>query len=397
MSNVLRDFAFYVKETVENSKLTKHNYIGVDNLLPNCGGKKDSKFFSKNGTSTCYRKGDILVGNIRPYFKKIWYADCDGGCSNDVLCIRVKDNYFSEFIYSCLSQNAFFDYVMKGSKGSKMPRGDREHIMNFIINPVKNGELIGRLLLKLNAKIVLNDAINDNLEQQLKLLYDYWFVQFNFPDENGKPYRDNGGKMIWNEKLQQNIPEKWKSYNIREISNISWGQCPEGKNILPLTEERDNILDYCSGAGDMKEGFLVSCKAKTDDSKRLAYPNDILLSIAGKIGDIAVVDHKISIGRAAMAFSAMKTIETSFIYMLLKSLNKKLITISSGSIQKVINKDHIESINFAYQSNVILQFSTITMPIFNQLIKISQENRELIKFRNFILPLLMNGQAVIAD
>ena len=239
--------------------------------------------------------------------------------------------------------------------------------------------------------------INDNLLQQLQQIYDYWFIQYDFPSDNGTPYRSSGLPMQWDDKVKHNIPTDWKVINIREITSITWGQCPEGRNILPKSVEYENLIDYCSGAGDMKGGFIVDCQAKTNDSRRYAYKNDILVSVAGKIGDMCVVDHTISLGRAAMAFTANSECELPYIYMTLKSLNKKMTTISSGSIQKVINNDNVDDFNFAYSPEIAKQFSKFAVPIFNSLMNIGHENRDLVQFRNWLLPLLMNGQATIED
>ena len=256
---------------------------------------------------------------------------------------------------------------------------------------------IGNLLYNMEMKIRTNNRINDNLEQQLKLLYDYWFIQFNFPDKNGNPYCSSGGKMIWNEKLKRDIPIGWNCHNIRELTSITWGQCPNGKNILPKSAKGKDVMDYCSGAGDMKGGFLVDCKAKTNNSKRFAYENDILVSVAGKIGDMCIVDHTISLGRAAMAFSTNNHNELTYIYMTLQTLNKKMTTISTGSIQKVINNDHIDEFNFPYNEKIVSQFGNLTLNIFDELKKISSENKELTQLRDWLLPMLMNGQATISD
>ena len=228
-------------------------------------------------------------------------------------------------------------------------------------------------------------------------MYDYWFTQFDFPDENGKPYRSSGGAMVWNEQLKREVPFDWQITGIKEITNITWGQCPDGKNILDKTAQGNNVLDYCSGAGDMKGGFLVDCQAKTDNSKRLAHKNDILVSVAGKIGDMCVVDHTISLGRAAMAYTVEDEKEITFVYLTLQALNRKMTTISTGSIQKVINSDHIDDFIFPYQKDIVLRFGELTQDIYFELIKLSHENRQLKKLRDWLLPMLMNGQATIAD
>lgn len=271
-------------------------------------------------------------------------------------------------------------------------------LKEIVIPMIDDGqEDIANLLKAINNKMLINNKINDNLLNQLKTIYDYWFVQFDFPDGNGNPYCSSGGKLVWNEKLKRDIPTEWICQNIRNLTSITWGQCPDGKNILSKSANKKDLIDYCSGAGDMKGGFLVDCQAKTDNSKCFAYENDILVSVAGKIGDMCVVDHSISLGRAAMAFSANNHYELTYIYLTLQALNKKMTTISTGSIQKVINNDHIDEFNFPYNEDIVAKFGKLTLNIFDELKQTSIENRELIKLRDWLLPMLMNGQATIED
>ena len=159
----LRDLAAYVTEKITVSSLTKKTYVGVDNLLPNKAGISESEYLPPEGNATAFKKDDILIGNIRPYFKKIWLAEYNGGCSPDVLCIRCNDATYAKFLYAVLSQDSFFDYDMKGAKGSKMPRGDKSHIMNYDIPALQNSQTIGKLNKLLENKIHENIKINDNL------------------------------------------------------------------------------------------------------------------------------------------------------------------------------------------------------------------------------------------
>ena len=109
------------------------NYIGIDNMLPNMKGVTSSTYDVPAGSIIGFEKRDILIGNIRPYFKKIWLADFNGGCSPDVLALHANIDSLTEFVYSSLANDTFFDYDTKGAKGTKMPRGDKAHIMSFPI------------------------------------------------------------------------------------------------------------------------------------------------------------------------------------------------------------------------------------------------------------------------
>ena len=114
---------------------------------------------------TRYCKGDILISNIRPYLKKIWLADSDGGCSTDVLAFRAKNGHSPNYLYALLMQDAFFQYMMQGSKGSKMPRGDKNQIMHYSVPTFSSfeEENIGNIIVNIERKIALNRQINDNL------------------------------------------------------------------------------------------------------------------------------------------------------------------------------------------------------------------------------------------
>jgi type I restriction enzyme S subunit len=108
-------------------------YISTENMLRNKKGIVVSNEIPDITTAIRFIPNDILISNIRPYLKKIWFADFEGGCSNDVLCIETLNKKYSYFIYNSLEQDYFFDYVMAGSKGTKMPRGDKQWIMDFTI------------------------------------------------------------------------------------------------------------------------------------------------------------------------------------------------------------------------------------------------------------------------
>ena len=129
----LGDIAEYSKDRIDVSELNEDNYIGVENLLQNKRGKTKASTLPSIGKATKYMEKDILIGNIRPYLKKIWYADNNGGTNGDVLDIRVKDNTSvnSKFLFYVLSSDKFFVYNMRNAKGAKMPRGNKEAIMQY--------------------------------------------------------------------------------------------------------------------------------------------------------------------------------------------------------------------------------------------------------------------------
>ena len=151
----LSDIAEYQKERIDASLLDASTYVGVDNLLQNKAGIKKSEYVPTEGRLTNYHKGDVLIGNIRPYLRKIWLAKNDGGTNGDVLDIAIKNNQIvtSKFLYYVLSSESFFEYDMQYAKGAKMPRGDKKAVMNytFTIPTIKRQKEIVAILDKFDA------------------------------------------------------------------------------------------------------------------------------------------------------------------------------------------------------------------------------------------------------
>lgn len=150
VSVLLSDVAQYAKERISTNRLTKYNYVGVDNLLQNKAGKKHSEHLPTEGNVIAFNKGDVLIGNIRPYLKKIWFADCEGGTNGDVLTIRIKDprKLIPRYLYHVLASDDFFNYDTNNSKGAKMPRGDKDAVMRYrfsLPNLEKQREIISIL------------------------------------------------------------------------------------------------------------------------------------------------------------------------------------------------------------------------------------------------------------
>ena len=225
----------HVCDYVNNRTTSSMNYISTENMLPNKGGISESTIIPP-GTTTEYKIGDILISNIRPYFQKIWCADRCGGCSADVLCIRAKENTDSKYLYYLLSQQAFFDYVMSGAKGCKMPRGDKKQIMQWPVNipAIDVQKKVVAILSSLDNKIRLNRRINDNLEEQAKALFKSWFVDF-------EPFK--GGKFVDSELGL--IPKGWSTGTIYSYIDVIYGApyksalFNDKKQGLPLIRIRD--------------------------------------------------------------------------------------------------------------------------------------------------------------
>ena len=127
----LADISFQVTSRVSSSEVAIERYVSTESLLPNKGGRQTASSFPGAGKVTVYQPGDTLISNIRPYFKKIWYANCEGTCSSDVIVFRANEKKLAPYLYSILRNDNFFEHVMAGAKGTKMPRGDKKQIMQY--------------------------------------------------------------------------------------------------------------------------------------------------------------------------------------------------------------------------------------------------------------------------
>ncbi len=165
MKSNLSTICDFRKGKVDVATLTHLSYISTENMLPNKGGITSAASLPTISQTQEYRKGDVLVSNIRPYFKKIWKAKTDGGCSNDVLVFAAKDGTDPDFLYYVLADDSFFEYSMATSKGTKMPRGDKTSIMRYPVPSIgiSTQRRIASILCSLDDKIELNTEINNNL------------------------------------------------------------------------------------------------------------------------------------------------------------------------------------------------------------------------------------------
>ena len=160
----LYEICEYSTKRIETESLSVENYISTENMLQNRGGVVTAAKLPAE-KAVAFNPGDVLISNIRPYFKKIWLADKCGGCSSDVLCFSALSGIDKTYLYYLLSQDSFFEYVMSGAKGSKMPRGDKSQIMNWEVDVpgIAEQKRIGGILKRIDDKIRLNNRINHNL------------------------------------------------------------------------------------------------------------------------------------------------------------------------------------------------------------------------------------------
>lgn len=392
----LNDIAYFVEDKISSENIKLDQYVTTDSLLQN---KKGRTFAQNLPPQKCslvhFKKGDVLLGNIRPYLKKIWYANIEGGCSQDVLVLRAKNNLESKFLYALLMQDSFFDYEMKATKGSKMPRGDKSHIINFPCLDLNNKTEIGKLLSSLDDKIALNNRINAKLEQMAKRLYDYWFVQFDFPNTDGNPYKSSGGKMVWNEILKREIPDGWEVGNLYDIAEYVNGLAcqnyrpKESEKSLPVIKIRE-----------MNEGITADTEkvSASIPGKYRIYAGDILFSWSASLEIKIWTGETGGLNQHIFKVIPKGYFSKGYVYQQLSAylVNFQKMAESRKTTMGHITSDHIKQSRILIPpKEIISAFTKKTLSIFNYQLSIEKETQKLTALRDRLLPLLMNGQVEV--
>ncbi len=300
-----------------------------------------------------------------------------------------KINY--KYLFAVLRSNEIQKKIENNHVGLVIPHFRKQELSSLLI-PIKSKQeqkAIGELYILLSEKIELNNRINAELEAMAKTLYDYWFLQFDFPDKNGKPYKTSGGKMVWNEALKREVPdlEGWSVASLSNAVNIY-----DSKRIPLSNMERENkkgkypyygatsVMDYIDDYIFDGEYILLAEDGSVMDEKGLP----IVQFIWGKTW----------VNNHAHVLQPKIQSNNEFLFHLLKSIS--VVQIMTGSIQKKINQENLMNVKVIYPANETLdRFSKFATPIRKQLMTIYEENNKLTELRDWLLPMLMNGQVKV--
>ena len=368
----LQDICSYVKTKVETSNYSIEDYISTENMLPEKGGITVASSFP-SGKVTEFQENDILISNIRPYFKKIWKADRRGCCSNDVLCIRANNNVDAEFLYYLLSQDLFFAYVMSGANGSKMPRGDKQQIMNWEIELPSEKEdqhRIASILSSLDRKIELNNKINADLEEMAQAIFKNWFVDF-------EPFKD--GKFVDSELGM--IPEGWKVGTLGELCNFK-----RGKNLLTK-----NAID--EGVPVVAGGLEPSCY------HNVANTGAPVITVSGSGANAGFMRmYHVPVWASDCSFIDISCENFYFVYCFLKVNSKLLKHAQTGAVQPHVKPSDIHDFELVIpDKESIYEFQDKVKPFFDKIAAIQKENSRLSLLRDTLLPRLMSGELEVPE
>ena len=356
-------------------------------------------FIDERAKSIIHRRSNIKVGDIL-FSSRAPIGHChliknepnDFDIGESIFAIRVnREVVLPAYMCLYLASDYYVEAASLHTTGSIIVEIRIGDLMNteIIVPPMEIQKKIADCLERIDRNLELNRMINDNLQHQLKLMYDYWFTQFDFPDENGKPYRASGGAMVWNEQLRKEIPKDWSVTTVGDIT-----VCHDSKRIPVSNVEREKMkgnIPYYGATGIM--GYV----------NRAIFSGDyVLLAEDGSVMDkngnpiIQRVSGDVWINNHAHVLQPTGKYSCRLLMMILKDI--PVTNIKTGSIQLKINQKNLNSYKILnIPNNIIEKINQVFIPIDQQLIAIQKEVEYLSALRDWLLPMLMNGQATISD
>lgn len=348
---------------------------------------------SERGNSPCITVGRSgSVGKVHYYEQPTW-------AHNTALFLKDFKGNNPKYLYYLLKNLHLDNIFEKGS--SVIPSLDRNLVHSLAVpfhKDINDQRKIVTVLSAIDRKIELNRQINDNLEAMARQLYDYWFVQFDFPNEEGKPYKSNSGAMVWNEKLKREIPQGLDTPKIGDIEkNIITGKTPScadednfGGDIpfVTIDDIRGNLFVF-------EAQRTLSTKGADSQEKKYLPIGSLSVSCIGTIGIMGFVARLAQTNQQINSIVFEHEYNKEFLYFSLK-LYFENAKAKTGNVFANMSKEEFASIIVAYPPKQILQaFHNKVAPIFDSIKNNIEEINSLTKQRDELLPLLMNGQATV--
>lgn len=377
-------------------------YLDTGNITENLIDNFQT-FTVSNAPSRAQRKvkdKTIIFSTVRPnqkHFGILRNPPNNLIVSSGFTTLDVKDDkkFDAQYVYLKLSQHNVVDYLQTLAQNSvsAYPSVNPDDIGNLSLAfpDFVTQQKIAAVLSSLDDKIALNRRMNEKLETMAKRLYDRWFVQFDFPDADGRPYKTSGGKMAWNAALKREIPAGWENGVLSDIANITMGQSLDGKSY----NQNNNGSVFYQGSTDFGIRF-PSVRQYTTEPKRFAKKGDILVSVRAPVGAMNIASTDCCIGRGLSAMNSKLGSITHLYYVIdyfrHKFENKNTVGTTFGSI----TKDELFRLPIVLPNKIVLKnFEEIVKPFFDRQMNINYEIEKLTALRDRLLPLLMNGQVAV--
>lgn len=362
-----------------------------------------SKYVSKDVSKSVVISEDTIV------FSRVTcqcFRGFSGVVHNNLFVVEPINDFVSkDYLFTILQSSFVRNQALNLAKSSVVP--DLTHDMFKSIRipiPEKSEQnKIVAVYQSISSKISNNNAICADLEGMAKDLYDYWFVQFDFPDENGKPYKSSGGKMVWNDELKREIPEGWENGIVSDLGTVVTGGTPstgcaeyfaKSKSGHAWATPKDlsnlNGRYFYHGEADITDAGLKN------SAGNIMPKGSVLFTTRAPIGYIAITANEACTNQGFKSIIPAKKFGTEFVFQTLKMLTPQMQRVGVGSTFKEVSKDVFSHQSIVIPSvNLLKKYAALTLDIAEKIRNTQEENVELTSLRDFLLPMLMNGQVKV--
>lgn len=334
---------------------------------------------------TKFRNGDTLLAKITPCLEngKTAFVNClqedeIGFGSTEFIVLRAKESIDERFLYYLSISPEFRKQaisLMEGTSGRKRVNENALKISDFLIPDLEEQRKIANILSAIDDKIQINNQINQELEAMAKTLYDYWFVQFDFPDQNGKPYKSSGGKMVYNPELKREIPEGWGVEKLKYFLTIK-----NGKDHKHLQDGKFAV--YGSG------GIMRTVADYLYSGESILFPRK------GTLDNVMYVNEEFWTVDTMFYSEVNKNNSALYVFYSVKDIDFKKLNTGTG-VPSMTSSILYDLNIIVPEKNILEKFNTIVKQNYETIKLNSIQNQELIQLRDWLLPMLMNGQVKV--
>lgn len=363
--------------------------------------KRITKEFHQSQKKSILRTGDIVMVHTGvPGICCVIPDEYDNSNCIDMIVIKPHNDMVNSHYLAAYMNTIGYRHIEKLQVGCIQKHFNLKDAieLEIYLPDIKSQNAIGTLVEFINAKLENNNLINVELEAMARTIYDYWFLQFDFPDENGKPYKSSGGKMVWNEELKRDIPEGWKSGNIADLGEIVAGGTPSTTHpeyyseegiawITPndLSNTNDKYISH--GERDISQLGLHNSSAK------VMPKGTVLLTSRAPIGYLGIAMNEVCTNQGFKSIVPYDKYGSEFVYYTVLNMVPYIKSLGTGSTFTEVSKEVISKVKIVIpQEEIVENFNNTIITIGEKRAQVEKENKELASLRDFLLPLLMNGQ-----
>lgn len=361
------------------------NYISTENMRSDKQGVSIASSLPDTQSLSVYLKNDILISNIRPYFKKIWFATKNGTCSNDVLVLKPLKNSYPKFLYYVLSDNNFFSYATVTSKGTKMPRGSKHAIMKYLVPnfSFSSQKHIADILSTYDDLIENNNRRITLLEQAAQELYKEWFVRFRFPGYE-------------NTKFENGLPTGWVIRRLESFGEIETGKTPS----MSISENYGNDFlfiktpDMHGNVFVIETEEMLSTRGNDSQPKKLIPANSIMVTCIGTGGIVAINAESAHTNQQINSIIPHNNTDVEWLFFTCKALKPTIELFgATGTTMTNLSKGKFSKLKVLDPGDNLRElYHTASFPMLKLIKTLMYQNRDLIHQRDLLLPRLINGQ-----